>query len=232
MGSTNKTQYLELPQWIGTDQPTWLGDMNDAFLKIDNGYNDVNGDASSAISQAGQAVQAANNASSAAKAAQTAAESASAAANSATGTANSALKTANNAASSVTSLTSRITTVEDTVTTLSNWQAGSVTFASGFSGNSFLNLNSTLNLFGMAVSATTPSTIAATQKLFTLPEAFWPSSTRTIYGAITLFSAETGVSVVSDITISTSGVVARASTSPNSNMSHMRCNLMLCTAQW
>ena len=42
MGSTNKTQYLELPQWIGTDKPTFLGDFNDAFLKIDNGYNTIN----------------------------------------------------------------------------------------------------------------------------------------------------------------------------------------------
>lgn len=37
MGSTNKTTHLKLPQWIGTDKPTFLGDMNDAFLKIDNG---------------------------------------------------------------------------------------------------------------------------------------------------------------------------------------------------
>ena len=62
MGSTNKTEYLKLPQWIGTDQPTWLGDMNDAFLKIDGGFNTISGEASTATSVAGNAVQTATNA--------------------------------------------------------------------------------------------------------------------------------------------------------------------------
>lgn len=35
MGSTNKTTHYGLPQWIGTDKPTFLGDLNDAFKNID-----------------------------------------------------------------------------------------------------------------------------------------------------------------------------------------------------
>lgn len=37
MSSTNKTENYDLPQWIGTDKPTFLGDFNGAFLAIDKG---------------------------------------------------------------------------------------------------------------------------------------------------------------------------------------------------
>ncbi len=37
MSSTNKTENYNLPQWIGTDKPTFLGDFNGAFLSIDQG---------------------------------------------------------------------------------------------------------------------------------------------------------------------------------------------------
>lgn len=35
MSFTNSTENFHLPQWIGTDKPTWLIDMNNAFLDID-----------------------------------------------------------------------------------------------------------------------------------------------------------------------------------------------------
>lgn len=35
MSFTNSTENFHLPQWIGTDKPTWLVDMNNAFLDID-----------------------------------------------------------------------------------------------------------------------------------------------------------------------------------------------------
>lgn len=35
MSYTNKTTNYELPQWIGTDKPTFLEDMNGAYLAID-----------------------------------------------------------------------------------------------------------------------------------------------------------------------------------------------------
>lgn len=41
MSATNKTTYLDLPQFIGTDVPSWLGDFNGAMEKIDTGYNNV-----------------------------------------------------------------------------------------------------------------------------------------------------------------------------------------------
>lgn len=36
MASTNKTTNFELPQWVSTDKPTFEGDLNSAFLTIDN----------------------------------------------------------------------------------------------------------------------------------------------------------------------------------------------------
>ena len=35
MGHTNQTANYNLPQFVGTDKPSWLGDINDAFNAID-----------------------------------------------------------------------------------------------------------------------------------------------------------------------------------------------------
>ena len=37
MSHTNKTPNYDLPQFIGTDKASWLGDLNPAFLAIDAG---------------------------------------------------------------------------------------------------------------------------------------------------------------------------------------------------
>lgn len=95
MSHTNSTANLSLPQFIGTDKPTWLGDVNGAFSAIDSyaGTNDAAvsaaaSDASSAIAQAASAVSTAN-------AANTTAGNASTAATNAVGTANNAMSLVN-----------------------------------------------------------------------------------------------------------------------------------------
>lgn len=50
MGATNHTPNLKLPQFIGTDKPTWLGDVNNAFSNIDAGFGDLQVVTSSIIS--------------------------------------------------------------------------------------------------------------------------------------------------------------------------------------
>lgn len=50
MGATNHTPNLKLPQFIGTDKPTWLGDVNNAFSSIDAGFGDLQVVTSSIIS--------------------------------------------------------------------------------------------------------------------------------------------------------------------------------------
>ena len=70
MGHTNSTANLALPQFIGTDKPTWLSDVNGAFAAIDAyaGNNDAalaitDAKADTAISDAAGAVTTAGNAS-------------------------------------------------------------------------------------------------------------------------------------------------------------------------
>lgn len=122
MGSTNKTTGYELPQWIGTDKPTFLGDLNDAFLKIDTGLTANKGDASSAVATAGAAKQSADNATTkVAELTQTVAglndsvEASDAKADAATATAQQALTTANAQASVVNAHTNSINTLNSSV---------------------------------------------------------------------------------------------------------------------
>lgn len=85
MGHTNSTANLALPQFIGTDKPTWLSDVNGAFAAIDTyaGNNDAAlaitdakadtaiGNAASAVTTAGNAATTAGNAAATATAANT-----------------------------------------------------------------------------------------------------------------------------------------------------------------
>lgn len=132
--STNKTANYELPQFIGSDKPTWLGDFNGAMLAIDTGMaenasdiSDMASDvasASAAASQASQDVTAltstVNTLSSNVSTATTTANNAQSTATSALNTANSAQSTANTAdskadtnASSITALAGRVTAIEE-----------------------------------------------------------------------------------------------------------------------
>lgn len=56
MSATNKTTYLELPIFIGTDTPSWLGDWNNTMNTIDTAVNGANNAASDAQSTANSAV--------------------------------------------------------------------------------------------------------------------------------------------------------------------------------
>lgn len=97
MASTNKTPNYNLPQFISTDKPSWLGDINSAFLSIDTDIKEAYDQGSSAASQANAASEAASAASDAAKAAQDAAESATSQVGSVSTIANQALSKATSA---------------------------------------------------------------------------------------------------------------------------------------
>ena len=56
MSSTNKTEHYNLPQFIGSDIPTWLGDFNSAMTAIDNGINAAATSASRAATTAAEAL--------------------------------------------------------------------------------------------------------------------------------------------------------------------------------
>lgn len=77
MSYTNHTTNLELPQYVGTDKPTYLGDFNTAMSIIDNGYAAnkalAEGAVTTATAASNTATQAASDASSAASTANAAA---------------------------------------------------------------------------------------------------------------------------------------------------------------
>lgn len=55
MSSTNKTNYYDLSQYIGTDKPTYLGDYNSDMSKIDAGIHSAVETATTANQTAGSA---------------------------------------------------------------------------------------------------------------------------------------------------------------------------------
>ena len=61
--STNKTANYELPQFVGTDKPTWLGDFNTAMSTIDSGMAENKSDIESMDSRVSSAESTASTAS-------------------------------------------------------------------------------------------------------------------------------------------------------------------------
>ena len=61
---TNQTANYDLPQFVGTDKPTWLGDFNEAMSDIDAGMHKNASDIASMQSDVSAATQAASKASS------------------------------------------------------------------------------------------------------------------------------------------------------------------------
>lgn len=61
MSATNKTTYYELPIFIGSDTPSWLGDWNNAMTDIDGDMNSIKGAADNALSVANSAENKSDN---------------------------------------------------------------------------------------------------------------------------------------------------------------------------
>ena len=97
MGHTNSTANLSLPQFIGTDKPTWLGDVNGAFSAIDSKVGTIDADIAATDAKADNAVADAASAVTTANGANNTAGNASTTATNALNIANNALTVANNA---------------------------------------------------------------------------------------------------------------------------------------
>lgn len=76
MPFTNKTPNYDFPQWSGTDYPSFIKDMNPAYLTLDTQIKALNDSVTSAASAAQAAAQAAQAAQKAATTAQQAADNA------------------------------------------------------------------------------------------------------------------------------------------------------------
>lgn len=130
--STNKTTNYNLPQFVGTDKPTWLGDFNEAMFDIDAGMHtnataitSMASDVSTASAAASQASQDVAGLTSTVSTLSTNVTAVTTTANNAQQTATSALNTANTAngkadtnASDISSLTSRVSANEESIEAL------------------------------------------------------------------------------------------------------------------
>ena len=130
--STNKTANYNLPQFVGTDKPTWLGDFNEAMFDIDAGMHANASDidtldsaVASASASASQASQDVATLTSTVSSLSSDVSTVTTTANNAQQTATSALNTANTAngkadtnASNISSLTSRVSTNEESIEAL------------------------------------------------------------------------------------------------------------------
>lgn len=186
MASTNKTAYLKLPQWIDTDQPTWLGDVNEAMQLIDDGTKAVANQAANAVATATNALQVANSLTEAVNKAQT--------------TANNAYSAATQAQRDVSSLQNTVSALQTTVTNLNNtvvaipktidsswvdYEGGLTMNVPGFEvheGNIEVHYNKylrllTLDLYLLTEKFTTDVTLPANTVLATLPSNLRPGKT-------------------------------------------------------
>lgn len=138
MSSTNKTPNYDLPQFIGTDKPTWLGDINDAMSKIDTTMKTNSNNAQNAVTTAANAVASASQAIDTANTAETSAQSAITKATSAQNTAEIAQTSATSAES-----------------TAQNAQTIATSIQSALNINSFENINA--NNITISQNSATPS---------------------------------------------------------------------------
>lgn len=183
MGATNKTTNYELPQWIGTDKPTFLGDMNDAFLKIDTGMAENKDSATSAESIAGasnakatEAYSMAQTAQTTASQAQTTASTAQNTADSALGTAQTALEKANQAIAGTANSWQNVSKVDNTAAVNTSYSAGFVAYNAGLN---LLNIALYFNATGVG----TYQRFYQRTKLCSLGAPIRPNGQRKIVGA-------------------------------------------------
>lgn len=114
MSFTNKTPNYNLPQWLGTDKPSWLVDVNGAFSSIDTAVKNAadsgsgaDATAKAALETAQTAQETANSAMEQADNANTKADSSNVTAGNAQTAAGTALTNANNALSLANSLNTK-----------------------------------------------------------------------------------------------------------------------------
>ena len=133
-GSTNKTTNYNLPQFIGTDKPTWLGDINEAMTDIDAAIHEnatnistMASDVASASATASKASQDVTGLTSTVNTLSNNVTTATDTANNAQSTATSALNTANAAngkadtnASDITAIQGNISEINSSITNIND----------------------------------------------------------------------------------------------------------------
>lgn len=228
MGSTNKTTVYNLPQWIGTDKPTFLGDLNDAFLKIDEGMSENKGSSTSAIAQAEEAVHNSTVALSKANSVENTAKQANT-------NANNAITIANNVSDKVDNIEKNVNAQEIYINNAKNWVAGNITSKRNdiVIKGGFTNYNNGLSLFNLALRCSvTGLVITSGTLLFQISGIPFPNNNdRTIYAGASC-RANDGSLISIDLGIKKDGTIYAASDSANLTITSIAVQLMVCTAKW
>ena len=135
MGATNKTPVYELPIFIPTDKPTWLGDINNAMNLIEAGLIETANASSTVITTANTAFNIANDAKADVAAATSAANNAVAIATTAKNTADAATATAAQAATTAGTANTNATTAVTTANAASANASQALTTVNGINTN-------------------------------------------------------------------------------------------------
>lgn len=158
MSATNQTTNYDLPLFIGTDKPSWLGDFNGAMNAIDTAIKGRADDISSLQSRMTATETVANTASSNASTALTNASNAQNAANAAQSTADNAATAASGAQSTANTAVSNAATAQNTANTASNTATSALSLAnSNSSAIAKLNLTVFENFDNTEVTSTAGS---------------------------------------------------------------------------
>lgn len=163
MSATNETSNYDLPLFIGTDKPSWLGDFNGAMNAIDTAIKGRADDISSLTSRVTATETVANTAASNASTALTNASNASTAANAAQSTADNAATAASGAQSTANTAVSNAATAQSTANTASSTATSALTLAnSNAAAIAKLNLTVFENFDNTEVTSTAGSVASLT----------------------------------------------------------------------
>ena len=241
MSATNQTPNYDLPQYIGTDVPSYLGDFNKAMLDIDTAIKGVDNKAASAVSSvatananASEALENANTASAKADTAQATATQAQTTATQAQATATQANSTANTAKSTANTAKSTADNAQEvankTNTDISDWKTHDLS-AHGLTLH--LAFNKKLNLFGIWGTLEGGSFPGGYQDMGVLPDSFLPKTavTRKINNAAFIQATDSSTNAAQVLIRNTDNMV-RISTPGSKTWNYMYFQAMLQTSQW
>lgn len=247
MSATNSTPNYDLPQYVATDKPTYLGDFNKAMLDIDTNMKTIENKAVSAESSVATANSNASQALENANQASTKADTAQATATQAQSTATTAKNTADTAQSTATAAQNTANTANETanmntqnIANMKKWTTPVSIIDSALSSTSFLNCSynlemKLLTLYGrIDFLRDNPNNII----LGTLPEAVRPSETRTITNGLTpvypIGTAGDGAGIPADLTINPQGqiVLYNNGVGAPSRLNYGFIQLMLNISDW
>ena len=241
MSATNKTTNYDLPQYVSTDVPSYLGDFNSTMLKIDNAIKGVDNKATSAESavatanaNASEALESAQSASTKADTAQATATQAQSTANSANSTAGTAKSTADTAKSTAENAEQTAEQANTNVNSLSseidNWISSNIKPSSDATVTvSQMNFNKKLKLLNLYGDCDMNSNPQIRKIVGTLPENIRPKTDITIYAGCSLNFQGSGWQTRA-FKIKSTGEIVMPDLDASSNITGARWNVMLYTS--